>query len=109
MFRLLCLCFLVTMLGCDRVFYYPDRRVHGDPAEHGLKYEDVYFAAPDGVRLHGWFFPATKPATGTVLHIHGNAANVSAHYEFIRWLPAAGYNVLTFDYRGYGQSGGHVT
>lgn len=97
------------MFGCDRVFYYPDARVRGNPSEYGLKYEDVYFKSADGIRLHGWYFPAVKSAKGTVLHVHGNAGNITAHYEFIRWMPAAGYNVLTFDYRGYGQSGGQVT
>ena len=63
------------MLGCDRVFYYPDQRVRCSPADHALQFEDVFFEAEDGVRLHGWFLPAhgNKPR-GTVLHIHGNAA-----------------------------------
>src|SRR5258706_9252586 len=100
---------VATMFGCDRVFYYPDRHVRGNPSEYGLKFEDVFFTTQDGVRLHGWFFPATKPVKGTVLHVHGNAGNITAHYEFVRWLPAAGYNVLAFDYRGYGQSGGQGT
>ncbi len=98
----------MLMFGCDRVFYYPDRRIRGNPADQHVAFEDVYFHA-DGVRLHGWFMPARGDARGTVLHVHGNAANITAHYEFVHWLPAAGYNVLTFDYRGYGNSGGHIT
>lgn len=98
------------MSACDRVFYYPDRIQRTTPAEDRLAFEDVYFTAADGVRLHGWFIPAagTRPR-GTVLHLHGNAGNITGHYEFIRWLPPAGYNVFMFDYRGYGQSGGRVT
>jgi hypothetical protein len=103
-------CFiLVLMFGCDRVFYYPDRKVRGSPADDRLAYEDVFFASDDGTRLHGWFMPAQRAARGTVLHMHGNAANITGHYEFVSWLPAAGFNVFTFDYRGYGRSGGHVT
>ena len=48
------------------------------------------------------------PAKGTVAHFHGNAQNLTAHYSFVSWLPAAGYNVFTFDYRGYGESAGSV-
>lgn len=48
-------------------------------------------------------------AKGTVIHFHGNAENVSAHLVLVEWLPRAGYNVLMFDYRGYGQSGGRIT
>ncbi len=97
------------MTGCDRVFYYPDQKVRTSPADAGLDYEDVHFQS-GGFRLHGWFLPAAGgDAKGTVLHLHGNAANVTGHWEFVRWLPAAGYNVLTFDYRGYGRSEGRVT
>lgn len=98
------------MLGCDRVFYYPDQQVRCSPADHDLRFEDVIFEAEDGVRLHGWFLPARGGETkGTVLHIHGNAANVTGHIDFVHWLPDAGYNVLTFDYRGYGRSGGRIS
>jgi fermentation-respiration switch protein FrsA (DUF1100 family) len=44
-----------------------------------------------------------------VLHLHGNAGNISGHFVHVAWLPAEGWNVLTFDYRGYGQSQGRIT
>lgn len=98
------------MTGCDRVFYYPDQTLRSSPADYSIQFEDVLFQTADGARLHGWFLPAATPnVRGTVLHLHGNAANVTGHWEFVRWLPAAGYNVLTFDYRGYGRSEGRVT
>jgi fermentation-respiration switch protein FrsA (DUF1100 family) len=63
----------------------------------------------DGVRLHGWFLPASAPAKGAVLHLHGNAANVSNHLPLVGWLPARGYHVLMVDYRGFGRSEGKPT
>jgi fermentation-respiration switch protein FrsA (DUF1100 family) len=93
--------------GCaNGLFYYPDRTDYGTPAGHGLTYEDCHFASRDGTRLHGWFMPARAPARGTVIHFHGNAQNISAHQDFVTWLPAEGFNVFTFDYRGYGRSQG---
>jgi hypothetical protein len=97
------------MLGCDSFFYYPNARKYASPVEEGLKFESVHFAAKDGPRLHGWFFPATGEPKGTVLHLHGNAGNITGHFPHITWLPAEGWNVLCFDYRGYGQSDGKVT
>jgi fermentation-respiration switch protein FrsA (DUF1100 family) len=97
------------MMGCNGMFYYPDTRDRGRPTDHNVEYEDVFFHAEDGVRLHGWYMTAGPSARGTVLHIHGNAGNITGHYEFVHWLPSAGYNVLTFDYRGYGRSGGRIT
>jgi len=93
----------------DTLFYHPNTTLYEAPGEYGLDYESVSFRADDGPLLHGWFFPATGRPAGTVLHLHGNAGNVTGHFPFIAWLPAAGWNVLCFDYRGYGQSEGKVT
>lgn len=95
--------------GCvDRRFFYPDREVHFF-SQPGGRFEEVTFASADGTQLAGWFVHAVGPARGTVVHLHGNAQNITAHYGFVSWLPAAGYNVLAFDYRGYGQSDGSPT
>lgn len=48
-------------------------------------------------------------ARGTILHLHGNAGNITGHFQHIAWLPMAGWNVLSFDYRGYGSSQGRVS
>lgn len=96
-----------AMSGCvGQMFYHPDRRVHGSPADAGLAFREVRFASRDGTALSGWFVPARGAATGTVIHLHGNAQNMSAHFSFVDWLPARGFNVFAFDYRGYGASAG---
>jgi len=93
--------------GCaEKFFFYPDQRVYTTPQAEGVHAEEVSLAGPDDTALHGWWLPAKGPAHGTVLHVHGNAANISNHLPLVAWLPAAGFNVLTFDYRGYGRSGG---
>lgn len=99
----------VLFVGFDSKFYYPSDRVYDEPEALGLAYEDVTFTTPDGLRLHGWFLPAVGEVLGTVVHFHGNAANITAHLGLAAWLPAEGYNVLMFDYRGYGKSEGRVT
>jgi fermentation-respiration switch protein FrsA (DUF1100 family) len=99
----------LVFVGFDSKFYYPDRTVYDQPEAFGLVSEDVRFPTRDGLTLHGWFFPAQGEARGTVVHFHGNAANVSAHLGLVAWLPGEGYNLLMFDYRGYGESEGKVT
>lgn len=97
----------VWLAGCaERFFFYPDQRVYTTPGAYGLAAEDVEIAGPEDERLHAWWLPAPDRARGTVLHAHGNAANVSNHLPLIAWLPEAGFNVLSFDYRGYGRSTG---
>lgn len=93
----------------DRLFYYPTSVVYGRPETYGLTYESLHFESGDGTALHGWFFPSDGEARGTVVHCHGNAGNITGHFEFVRWLPACGWNVFCFDYRGYGRSAGVPT
>ncbi len=92
--------------GLDSVFYHPDHRVYTTPANNGYAFEEVTFPSADGTALNGWFIPAKGKALGTVIHFHGNAQNMTAHYSFVDWLPANGFNLFTFDYRGYGKSAG---
>lgn len=93
----------------DGFFYYPNRTEYEHPSDRGLKCDDVSIRTPDGLRLHAWFFPAAGGAVGTVLHLHGNAGNLTGHFQHVAWLPAAGWNVLCFDYRGYGRSEGRIS
>jgi len=90
----------------DSHFYHPDQRSYANPAEDGYPYEDVRFQSADGTRLSGWFIPAQRKAAGTVVHFHGNARNMGSHYPYVSWLPAKGFNLFVFDYRGYGKSQG---
>lgn len=99
----------LRIVGLDGKFYYPDDEVYVRPEELGVAYHDVTFPTRDGLTLHGWFLPARGTPRGTVVHFHGNAANVTAHLPLVEWLPRAGYHVLMFDYRGYGRSEGRVT
>lgn len=106
----LLLCVLALSFSCQGcvsgMFYHPDRTVYDSPDRHGLKFEEVTFPSRDGTRLTGWFIPAVGPPRGTVVHFHGNAQNMTSHFSFVSWLPAQGFNLFVFDYRGYGKSEG---
>jgi len=96
---------LMGTAGCTGVFFHPAKELPITPSAAGLAYEDVEFKAKDGTALHGWWLPASAPR-GSVVFAHGNAANIANHLASVYWLPAAGYNVFIFDYRGYGRSEG---
>ncbi|MDR7306243.1 alpha/beta hydrolase [Rhodoferax saidenbachensis] len=110
-YLLLCLGLLLGGCGVQSVFYHPDHVLYSTPADLGLRFEAVSFHSQDGTPLIGWFIPAAgyanpRDAKGTVVHFHGNAQNMTAHWQYVAWLPRRGYNVLAFDYRGYGASQG---
>ena len=111
-FVLLWILLSIGLGGCAQsMFYYPDRVLYGTPAQAELQFEQVRFASADGTELAGWLIPAVgiasmREAKGTVIHFHGNAQNMSAHWEYSGWLARRGFNVFVFDYRGYGASAG---
>jgi fermentation-respiration switch protein FrsA (DUF1100 family) len=90
------------------IVFFPDPVLVGTPADLGLKYEEVRFAAADGVQLHGWWVP--KPGAPVFLWFHGNAGNISHRLENIKLLhDLVGVQVFIFDYREYGQSQGRIS
>jgi uncharacterized protein len=98
----------LMLQACSSVLFIPMRQHVLTPDRVNIKYSDVYLTSQDGVRLHGWYLPAAVPARGSILFLHGNGENISTHLATVYWLPAEGYDVYLFDYRGYGASQGEV-
>jgi pimeloyl-ACP methyl ester carboxylesterase len=63
----------------------------------------VSFPAADGVGLRGHLF---GEGTTAVILAHMYPADQSSWFAFARKLAGQGYLALTFDFRGYGESGG---
>lgn len=87
----------------------------------GLGYEDVEFPAQDGIRLKGWFIPATHTPTATAIILHGwpwNRIGTQANdpigdlpgskainiFPLTKALHDQNYNVLMFDLSNFGES-----
>ncbi len=81
------------------------------PSDFGLQYEDIEFAAADGVRIAGWFIPASKTNDThcTVLVCHGYPGTRSRFIDVVPALHRGGFSVLMFDFRGNGESDGKPT
>jgi dienelactone hydrolase len=65
----------------------------------------VDLKAPDGTLLKATYFAAAKPGPGVLL-LHACNQQRKAWDGLAGHLTAKGINVLTVDYRGYGESGG---
>ncbi len=94
------------MSACNHLFYYPSREMYTDPKQVGIDYEALTIPSEDPIELSAWWLkPAPQKRRGQlVVQLHGNAENMSSHFLFVAWLIGEGYDVLTFDYRGYGLS-----
>lgn len=63
------------------------------------------FTARDGMTLSFRRYIPADPQPGTVVLVHGSAANGDALYELARGLSQAGYTTYVPDIRGHGASG----
>jgi dipeptidyl aminopeptidase/acylaminoacyl peptidase len=92
-----------------------------DPGQIGLGFQNVTFKSRQGdVALKGWVIKADKPTHKWVITSHGYRQNRLIWPEdgkpagrpgldFFKFLHDSGYNILAFDYRNSGQSGGDTT
>lgn len=70
-----------------------------------LEGEDIDFQSEDGIRLKGKFLRAKTPsAKGTVIFCQEADSVMDSCGKYLSFLPAAGFNVFTFDFRGHGVS-----
>lgn len=71
----------------------------------GIAYEDIFFQAADGTKLHGWYFEHGAERQ-TILLSHGNTGNIAGRRALLEGLLRTGANIFIYDYRGYGRSEG---
>lgn len=99
-------------MGSEKgVVFFPERELLARPEDYQLSYEEVFFPAADGTRLHGWFVPAGKPEVRTtLLWFHGNAGNISHRLENLALLHRyLDLSIFIFDYREFGLSAGQIS
>ena len=102
----------------------PDRTYVRLPEHLGLIYKTLDVCTQDGYRIRTWFFPAQEAPGAdagsdtplayrtlddekrpTILICNGDAGNMSYYQLFLAvQFTSRGYNVATFDWRGFGAS-----
>ncbi len=68
---------------------------------------DVDIKAPDGLSLKGTYFSSNRPGPGIIL-LHQCNMDRHAWDGLAKDLAEAGFHVFTFDFRGFGDTGGAV-
>ena len=106
----------------------PERTYRIRPENYALIYKDLNVVTSDGLKIKTWFFPAQdsiptqefesaieKPVNKeyklkyqgkrpTIILCNGDAGNMFYQIQYAKYLVAQGYNVVTFDWRGFGES-----
>lgn len=78
------------------------------PAYEASDPELVWIKTADGVDIAALHLraPAHRPNRHTIVFSHGNAEDLGHCRDRLETLHAMGVDVIAYDYRGYGQSGG---
>lgn len=107
----------------------PDSVYAFTPQMRGMMYKEFQVKTPDNIRLNVWFYPAQELLSDdsikkyledehlereyvvdesikkpTILICNGDANNMAYLLSYATFLCPNGYNVLTFDWRGFGKS-----
>lgn len=107
--RTACLGLVFFLLcSCTHLFYQPNRVEYSSPKViKDFTVEEFFIQSLDQTKLRVWSAVGLNHSNrfkGVVAHFHGNSQNVSSHIGIVMWLANEGFEVLSFDYRGYGKS-----
>ena len=85
--------------------FQPSGTVDDPPKVLGWTYEDVLLDV-GGDSTHGWYVHAAADTRGAVLFSHGNGGTISSRIKDVEVFRQLGFDVLAYDYGGYGKSTG---
>lgn len=107
---------LVVLVVGPLLLLQPERRTKDwyrgktdflEPRDAGLPQEDIVLTTHDGIKLHGWLVRHKKPsAKGTIIYLHGVGDCKTAGVALSKLFYSKGFNVLLYDSRTHGESGG---
>lgn len=100
--------FIISSLtGCTSVFFQPQKNPYPVTFEKNINPVPFQIESFDHTPLSAWYFNSPKqPAKGLIVQFHGNGSNMTAAYQSVHWLTMEGYDLVTFDFRGYGSTPG---
>ncbi len=102
------LSYILFILFQDYIFFQSiplnkDYKYHFDQT-----FEEINIPVGDHVLLNALHFKSNHPK-GLILYFHGNRGNLSRWGKYAEDFIGLGYDVLMYDFRGYGKSNGACT
>jgi predicted alpha/beta-fold hydrolase len=97
---------LLTLIGGDLFAISPKKEYLATPASYGIAYEAYTIETSDNISLNVWVSEPKESGTieGTVLMSYGDYGNMSYFLKEVKSFVDAGYRIITYDYRGFGDS-----
>lgn len=98
-----------TLLSAQRnLIFHPEKLPPNYQYQFNSTFEELTFNPEHNIKINALWFKKEKPK-GVILFFHGNAGSLSSWGHIGDMLSVYHYDVLIFDYRGYGKSTGEVT
>ncbi len=105
---LITIAFIFTMLYFfqEKLIFYSSKLPQDFQYQFQTEFEELFLTAEDGAVLNGLHFKAKNPK-GIILYNHGNAGELDSWGKWGELLADRyAYDVVIWDYRGYGKSTG---
>lgn len=95
----------ILLLYSESYSIKPDREYAKTPKDFNLKFESVTFITADNYKLFGWFMPSKQDSPkATIIFSMIDGGNMSYIIEMTEYFIHNNFNVLLYDYRGFGKS-----
>ncbi len=101
--RLVCITYaamlIFTLMFADSIIFQPH------PSSYRDSGEIIKLTTADGMRISA-VYPPNPHAYHTILHSHGNGEDLGDILPTLKEFHRRGFSVFSYDYHGYGTSGG---
>lgn len=101
--------YLVALLAIylfqERFIFLPEALEKSESYQFETEFDEQFYEMSDGAVINALYFHAKNPR-GVIFYQHGNAGNLTRWGSIAESLTVYGYDVLIYDYRGYGKSSG---
>jgi len=76
---------------------------------YDFPFNEIFWATPDGQKINGIQCKNTHNTKGVVLFFHGNSGHMGRSANYFKRVRDYDYDLVLYDYRGYGKSTGKIT
>ena len=98
-----------TIMSVQRgLIFYPEILAKNYQYQFKTPFVEVTYVPEENIQINALLFKKTKPK-GVIFYFHGNAGSLSSWGHIGDSLADYNYDLLIWDYRGYGKSTGEVT
>lgn len=91
----------------ERLIFYPDKLSAKHIYKFSTPFKEYFFNTPDGEKINALLFTSKQPK-GIIFYHHGNAGNLEHWGVKSVDFTSRNYDVLMYDYRGFGKSTGKI-